>query len=48
MTQRLVCEGCGEVHDASEVRARPGPGMPEEVAARMRGTTAPTDDAASA
>lgn len=37
VTQRLVCESCGEVHDAAEVHARPGPGMPPDVAARMSG-----------
>lgn len=34
--QQLVCEGCGEVHDGAEVYVRPGPGMPEELAARLR------------
>jgi DNA-binding HxlR family transcriptional regulator len=32
---RLVCETCGVLHDAREVHARPGPGMPAEIAARM-------------
>ena len=32
---RLVCEACGVLHDAGEVHARPGPGMPAEIAARM-------------
>jgi DNA-binding HxlR family transcriptional regulator len=32
---RLVCETCGVLHDAGEVHARPGPGMPAEIAARM-------------
>ncbi|GAA4871488.1 winged helix-turn-helix transcriptional regulator [Actinomycetospora straminea] len=33
--QHLVCASCGDVHDAREVVARPGPGMPAEIAARM-------------
>jgi DNA-binding HxlR family transcriptional regulator len=32
---RLVCETCGVLHDDGEVHARPGPGMPAEIAARM-------------
>jgi len=32
---RLVCDTCGVLHDAVEVHARPGPGMPAEIAARM-------------
>ena len=32
---RLVCDTCGVLHDAAEVHARPGPGMPAEIAARM-------------
>lgn len=34
--QQLACENCGQVHDPVEVRALPGPGMPPEIAARMR------------
>ncbi len=30
ITQQLVCARCGSVHDATEVQARPGPGMPAE------------------
>ena len=32
---RLVCDTCGVLHDAAAVHARPGPGMPAEIAARM-------------
>jgi DNA-binding HxlR family transcriptional regulator len=35
ITQRTTCGNCGEVHDSAEVRARPGPGMPADIAARM-------------
>ncbi|MDD7967449.1 winged helix-turn-helix transcriptional regulator [Actinomycetospora lemnae] len=35
VAQHLVCATCGEVDDAREVVARPGPGMPAEIAARM-------------
>ena len=36
ISQPIVCSRCGRVHDPAEVRARPGPGMPPERAARMR------------
>ena len=29
ISQRSVCANCGDVHDPAEVRALPGPGMPE-------------------
>ncbi|WP_116452205.1 winged helix-turn-helix transcriptional regulator [Blastococcus litoris] len=32
---QTVCTSCGEVHDASEVDALPGPGMPADRARRM-------------
>ncbi|MCS0499117.1 winged helix-turn-helix transcriptional regulator [Protaetiibacter mangrovi] len=32
---RLVCEECGVLDDADDVEALPGPGMPEEQAARL-------------
>jgi DNA-binding HxlR family transcriptional regulator len=35
ITQQINCADCGEVHDPAEVRLRPGPGMPAEVAARL-------------
>jgi len=35
ISQQLTCAGCGEVRDPAEVHARPGPGMPAEMAARM-------------
>ena len=37
--QRLVCDQCGTIDDAHEVQARPGPGMPPGLAARMPTTT---------
>jgi DNA-binding HxlR family transcriptional regulator len=36
ISQQTICATCGQVRDPAEVRARPGPGMPPEVAARMR------------
>ena len=33
--QQMVCGDCGVLHDADEVQARPGHGMPPEIAARM-------------
>lgn len=30
-----TCDRCGEVHDPGAVLARPGPGMPAEIAQRM-------------
>jgi DNA-binding HxlR family transcriptional regulator len=36
ISQQTICATCGHVHDPAEVRARPGPGMPPDVAARMR------------
>jgi DNA-binding HxlR family transcriptional regulator len=35
ITQQTACASCGQVHDPGEVQARPGPGMPAEIAARM-------------
>jgi DNA-binding HxlR family transcriptional regulator len=35
ITQQTTCANCGQVHDPAEVEARPGPGMPAEIAARM-------------
>jgi DNA-binding HxlR family transcriptional regulator len=35
ITQQISCHSCGQVHDPGEVHARPGPGMPAEIAARM-------------
>jgi DNA-binding HxlR family transcriptional regulator len=35
VTQQATCAGCGPVDDPAEVLARPGPGMPPEIAARM-------------
>jgi DNA-binding HxlR family transcriptional regulator len=29
------CANCGQVHDPAELRVRPGPGMPADIAARM-------------
>lgn len=40
--QQLSCTNCGEVHDPGEVYVRPGPGMPADIAARMR--TSPHPD----
>jgi DNA-binding HxlR family transcriptional regulator len=34
--QRLTCAECGEVHEPAEVSVLPGPGMPQDIAARMR------------
>jgi DNA-binding HxlR family transcriptional regulator len=31
ISQRTVCDTCGQVHDPAEVQARPGPGMPAGV-----------------
>jgi DNA-binding HxlR family transcriptional regulator len=33
--QQTTCANCGQVHDLTEVRVRPGPGMPADIAARM-------------
>jgi DNA-binding HxlR family transcriptional regulator len=35
IAQQTTCASCGRVHDIEEVRVRPGPGMPTEIAARM-------------
>jgi DNA-binding HxlR family transcriptional regulator len=35
ITQQTTCANCGKVSDPAEVRARPGPGMPASVPARM-------------
>jgi len=34
ISQQTICATCGQVHDPAEVRARPGPGMPADAAAR--------------
>jgi DNA-binding HxlR family transcriptional regulator len=36
ISQQTICATCGQVRDPAEVRARPGPGMPPHVVARMR------------
>jgi len=36
--QHVGCAHCGEVSDAGEIYVRPGPGMPADIAARMRAT----------
>jgi DNA-binding HxlR family transcriptional regulator len=48
IVEQLTCSTCGEVHDRRQVYVRPGPGMPVDIAKRMR--SAPyrpdrTDDA---
>jgi DNA-binding HxlR family transcriptional regulator len=35
ISQQTTCATCGQVHDPAQVQARPGPGMPADVAARM-------------
>jgi DNA-binding HxlR family transcriptional regulator len=35
ISQQTTCADCGQVQDPAEVQARPGPGMPAEIAARM-------------
>jgi DNA-binding HxlR family transcriptional regulator len=35
VTQQIACANCGEVHDPAEVGVRPGPGMPDDIAARL-------------
>ena len=40
ISHHIRCANCGEVHDASEVYVRPGPGMPPELAARVGTTSA--------
>jgi DNA-binding HxlR family transcriptional regulator len=44
---QVRCANCGDVHDAGEIYVRPGPGMPPDIAARMRTATERTDDAAT-
>ena len=39
VSHHLRCANCGEVHDTSGVYVRPGPGMPAEIADRMRTRT---------
>jgi DNA-binding HxlR family transcriptional regulator len=39
ISQQTMCATCGHVRDPAEVQARPGPGMPAEVGARIRHTT---------
>jgi DNA-binding HxlR family transcriptional regulator len=34
ISQQTICTTCGQVHDPTEVQARPGPGMPADAAAR--------------
>jgi DNA-binding HxlR family transcriptional regulator len=37
VTNQLTCASCGAIHDAGDVQARPGPGMPAEyLAVRQR------------
>src|SRR3954471_2078272 len=36
VSHEVVCATCGPLGDAADVQAGPGPGMPEEKAARMR------------
>jgi DNA-binding HxlR family transcriptional regulator len=36
ITQQTTCANCGQVHNPAEVHVRPGPGMPADIAARMR------------
>lgn len=43
ITQRTTCANCGEVHDAADVHALPGPGMPADIAERMRARAAASD-----
>jgi len=35
ITQPTTCAKCGQVCDPAEVHARPGPGMPADIAARL-------------
>ena len=35
ITQQTTCANCGQVHDLTELRVRPGPGMPADIASRM-------------
>jgi hypothetical protein len=35
ISQRTACATCGQVHNPAEVQARPGPGMPADIGARM-------------
>jgi len=44
VSHQIGCANCGEVHDDSEVYVRPGPGMPPEIAARMRTPPTRTSD----
>jgi DNA-binding HxlR family transcriptional regulator len=43
ISQRTTCTDCGALHDATELRALPGPGMPDEIAERMRRRNAAAD-----
>lgn len=36
IASRLTCAECGDVADAREIYVRPGPGMPEDLAERVR------------
>ncbi|WP_109507583.1 winged helix-turn-helix transcriptional regulator [Nocardioides speluncae] len=36
IASRLTCAQCGDIDDAREIYVRPGPGMPEDLAARVR------------
>jgi DNA-binding HxlR family transcriptional regulator len=40
ISQSVLCAGCGPVPDPGEVRAQPGPGMPEQLLARFAACTA--------
>jgi DNA-binding HxlR family transcriptional regulator len=37
ISQQISCATCGQVHSASELQVRPGPGMPADRAALMGG-----------
>ena len=37
ITMRKNCAKCGQVHDPAELRVRPGPGMPADMAERVGG-----------
>lgn len=41
ISQQISCAGCGAVRDPREVYVRPGPGMPADIAARMRASPQP-------
>jgi DNA-binding HxlR family transcriptional regulator len=41
VSQQITCAECGAVSDPREVFVRPGPGMPADIAARMRASPEP-------